>query len=158
MSKRSSLFLLSIAVIALYFMLPLNTAWFQKRISPYIHNFSLEKDHLSVEERREYKYRDIYVLLSQMAVFLGKNSVPEPLVLLPPNSFLKAQHVNLRMPEPVVFYYYTGFKAVWTDSPNVDSANWAVVSKDGKINLVQLKNKQNVQQILSYYKNYPPAL
>jgi hypothetical protein len=158
MARRSLLFIVSIASIVLFFTIPLNATWFYKRVVASIHNFSIERDHMDLDERRTYKYRDTYVILQQAANFLNTNNAVNPIVLLPPNAYLKSQHMDIRMPEPVVFYYYIGLRAVWTDSPDVESANWALVAKDGKVHLVRLENKDQLHQLLSFYKNYPPAL
>jgi hypothetical protein len=57
-----------------------------------------------------------------------------------------------------VFYYYTGLKGVWTNSPDVGKANFLLrVSKKG-VNLDEIHSPQQLQQILNAYKKYTPTL
>lgn len=157
-TKSLILFIVSVIFIIFFAQATANRLWITQRIWPYMFEFWVQKDHLSLEDRREYKYRGPYVLLTQIAKVLDTSKAHNPVLLLPPNSFIKAQHVDLRVPEPVVVYYYTGCHAVWTDSPNVDSANWALLVQNGKVRLAQLTKPEQLQQILAIYKNYTPKL
>lgn len=157
-TKSLILFVVSVIFILFFSQLPANNDWINQRLSPYMDEFWVQKDHLNPEERKIYKYNGPYVLLTQIAQALVKAKAQKPVILLPPNAYVKTQHVNLRVPEPVVVYYYTGLHAVWTDSPDVNSANWALLVQNGKVRLAQLTNPQQLQQILAAYKNYTPTL
>jgi hypothetical protein len=159
MKKRSFILLLvSVVFIFLFFQAPVNNTWLTARIEPYYKSFQVEKKHMSLEDRRTYKYKGPYILLTQITKFLSTHNAHNPVILLPPNSYIKTQHVDLRVPEPVAVYYYTGLHAVWTDSPNVDSADWAIIVEKGKVNLAHLAGREQLHQLLAMYKNYPPAL
>jgi hypothetical protein len=128
----------------------------------YVNNYYNESDHMEIEERKQYKYGSAYLLSTQVAAFVDRyktlNRSAPAVVLLPPNSYLKEKQMNVAVPEPVVFYYYTGLHAVWTDSPNVDSANWVLMVNGSKMQITHIEDKNQLHLLLSRYKNYQPRL
>ncbi|NDC42772.1 MAG: hypothetical protein EBZ77_14690 [Chitinophagia bacterium] len=132
----------------------------------WLDNFIMQPDidvqfqHMSVEERREYRFNNLYSLSKYVKQTLDTiKGGPEPVVLLPPTKYLQANGIDyLGMPEPVVFYYHTGHKAVWTNSPTVRKANWALVKTDKSVALVPLKDPRQLDQLLAIYKDFKPEL
>lgn len=157
-NKSFVLLLASVAFILLFFLAPANNVWLTGRLWPYIASFPLEKDHMSLDDRKAYKYRESYMILMNAANYLSSHNAVDPVILLPPNSYIREQHVKLHVPEPVVFYYFTGYRAVWTDSPGVENADWALLIHDGKVHLAHLKGPEQLQELLALYKDYTPTL
>jgi hypothetical protein len=57
--------------------------------------------------------------------------------------------------EPAIYYYFTGMRGVWPNSPGVEKAN-AVVIPDGhgKVMLKRISGKDELNMILADLKKY----
>jgi hypothetical protein len=77
-------------------------------------------------------------------------------VLLPSTAYMRYVNINyVDIPEPAVFYYFTGIKSVWANSPNVRTANWALVaSKKTGLRMADIKSNAQLDSLISLYKPY----
>ena len=154
------------AVAAFGILLFFNTEYYTKWKEVFLLNPNTkiedQFDHTSVEERKEYRFGNTYSLCQYMKKTLDTTKYKKggAIVLLPPNDFLKAKGVDaFHMPEPAEFYYHIGIKTVWTTSPDVNKANWAIVL-NGKNSLafVPISTPEQLNALLETYKNYKPGL
>lgn len=160
--KKFILLVVSVAWLIIFF----NTKYYSAWIDKYILNpgtlLSDQMDRTSVEERKEYRFGNLYKLCQYMQKTLDTTTFKngEPIVLLPPNEYLAAKGIDaFRMPEPAEFYYHIGVKTVWTTSPDVQKANWAIVaSSKESLAFVPIRTAEQRRQLLDLYKNYKPAL
>lgn len=158
-------FLLSIAAfVAIFLVLNLGYyhEWFQTRPVKYWTDFLKEKEDTSGELAiRSQRYGFSYTMSLKVLDVIRKKKVAHPVILFEPNSYYRESlHIypNIRVPEPSVFYYYTGLEGVWTNSPNVNRSNYLVrITKKGAT-LDTIKSPQQLQEILARYKKYPPIL
>ena len=158
-------FLLTI-ISALLVILVLNLGyykdWFQAKPLQYWTDFLKEKDDtLSTEGIMASRYGISYTMSMKIKRVLEEKHVVHPIILFEPNSYYRdSLHIypKIRVPEPAVFYYYTGLEAVWTNSPNVNKANLFLrISKKG-VNLDEIHTPEQLHRILDFYKKYPPTL
>jgi hypothetical protein len=160
--KKLILFAVAALGIMIFFKTDYYTLWLNKYIMNPNTELSDQMEKTSVEERKEYRYGNLYTMCQYMKKTLDTTTFKphEPIVLLPPNDFLVAQGVTLfHMPEPAEFYYHTGIKTVWTTSPDVAKASWALVaSSKTSIAMVPIKSKEDLDKLLDLYKKYKPAL
>lgn len=136
--------------------------WFQSKPTQYWSDFWKEKDdNASLDSVRKERYGIIYTISEKIKEVVEKRKVAHPVILFEPNSYYRdSLHIypNFRAPEPAVFYYYTGLEGVWTNSPDVNKANFLVrISKKG-VNLDEIRTPQQLERILDYYKRYRPIL
>ena len=114
-----------------------------------------------LETRRKRRYGSTYLVCDYMKKTLDTTHVKngEPLILLPPNDYLRKIGNSFTLAEPAEIYYHCGLKTVWTNNPNVDKVNWAfVVDGKDKVAFVPITSKEQLQQILNLYKDYKPSL
>ena len=158
-------FLLTIAAFAAVFIV-LNAGyykdWFQAKPATYWSDFLKEKDDtLDQAGIMKQRYGVIYTICLKVKETVEKKKIAHPVILFEPNSYYKDSlhiYTTIRAPEPALFYYYTGLEGVWTNSPNVSKANFLLrISKKG-VNLDEIHTPQQLQQILAFYKKYPPTL
>ena len=90
---------------------------------------------------------------------MDRKRVAHPVVLFEPNTYYKdSLHIQVKVPEPSVFYYYTGLQSVWMNSAGVNTANYLVrVSRKG-INIDEIRSPAQLQQILAAYHKFTPIL
>ncbi|HXB90690.1 MAG TPA: hypothetical protein VNU72_00310 [Puia sp.] len=136
--------------------------WFHARPAAYWSDFWKEKDDTAgLEGIRKERYGLIYSISQKVKEVVDKKKIAHPVILFEPNSYYRdSLHIypSFRAPEPAVFYYYTGLEGVWTNSPNVNKANFLVrLSKKG-VTLDEIRSPQQLQLILAYYKKYSPIL
>ncbi|HXB08094.1 MAG TPA: hypothetical protein VNW04_13280 [Puia sp.] len=158
-------FLLSIAAFAVI-LLVLNLGyyqeWFRTKPLQYWSDFLRERtDTADQFVIRTERYGFVYTVSMRVRDAIRKKKLAHPVILFEPNSYYRDSlriYPNIRAPEPSVFYYYTGLEGVWTNSPNVNKANFLLrISRKGAA-LDTIRSPQHLQEILARYKKYPPIL
>ena|ERR1700761_8472036 len=136
--------------------------WFQSRPVAYWNDFQKEKedtlDRIGILKTR---YGVTYTIALRIKELMEKKKVAHPVILFEPNSYYKdSLHIypNIHSPEPAVFYYYTGLEAVWTNSPDVNKANFLVRMTKNGLQLDEIHTPEQLQRVLNFYKKYPPTL
>jgi hypothetical protein len=134
--------------------------WFVDKPMQYWADFQKEKDDTSgIEDIMKGRFGVSYTICMKVKEFIAKKKVSNPVILFEPNSYYRdSLHIQIRVPEPAVFYYYTGLKGVWTTSGEVNKANYLVrISKKG-VNLDEIRSPAQLQQILTNYQKFTPIL
>jgi len=157
--------LLSVAALGVI-LLVLNFGYYQEwfRVKPlqYWSDFLKEKDDTAGEYAvKAQRYGISYTISMRVLDAIRKKNMTHAVILFEPNSYYRdSLHIypNVHAPEPAVFYYYTGLEGVWTNSPNVNKANFLLrISRKGAA-LDTIRSPQHLQEILVRYKKYPPIL
>jgi hypothetical protein len=136
--------------------------WVKARPVAYWNDFLKEKDDtLDTEGIRKSRYGIPYTISMKVKEVLEKKGVSHPVILFEPNGYYRdSLHIypNVKAPEPAVFYYYTGLEGIWVNSPDTAKANYLVrISKKG-VTMEAIRTPQRRQEILAFYKKYPPIL
>jgi hypothetical protein len=159
-------FLLTLTACLLVFLV-LNAGyygeWFNGKPRQYWFDFLKEKNDTADEVAiKKARYGIAYTISMKVKEVVEKKKMPHAVILFEPNSYYRdSLHVYnaVRAPEPAVFYYYTGLEGVWTNSPDVNNANFIVrYSKTKGVILDEIRSPQQLQQILASFKKYPPIL
>jgi hypothetical protein len=158
-------FLLSVIALASV-LLVLNFGfyqeWFRSKPLQYWADFLKEKDDTAGDVSiRTQRYGISYALSMRVRDAILKKNLPHAVILFEPNSYYRdSLHIypNVHVPEPAVFYYYTGLQGVWTNSPNVGKANFLLRITRKGAGLDTIRSPQHLQEILTRYKKYPPIL
>lgn len=107
------------------------------------------------------RYGISYTMSIKIKHVLEQRHVVHPIILFEPNSYYRdSLHIypKIRVPEPAVFYYYTGLEGVWINSPDAVKANFLVRITSKGVGLDIIRTPEQRQQILAFYKKYPPIL
>jgi hypothetical protein len=158
--KSVLLTVISIVLILLVLNAGYYKEWFRSKPLQYWSDFQKEKDDTAdAVGIMKVRYGIIYTMSMKVKQVVAQKKVAHPVILFEPNSYYRdSLHLPLRVPEPAVFYYYTGLEGVWTNSPNVSQANFLLrISKKGA-NLDAIRSPQQLQQILATYKKFTPIL
>ena len=151
--KSIILFFASISSILILYNIPTYNSWMHRKIFT-ISNIPEQLEHMDPEERRESRYGYSYLVFKDMARKLKQEG--NATILLPPDSYMTANKVDMRMVEPALFYYFTGLNAVNVNSPKVWMANWVLVSEEkGRIALLRLKTRKHADSVITFLKRYP---
>jgi hypothetical protein len=158
-AKRLILFTAGIVCLVLFFILPPNREWLTTRITGSIADFTKERHNLNEEHRMAYRFNDEYTCSKQIEYLLRqKHAVANALVLLPPTSYFKQHNISYHVPEPVVFYYFTGIKTVWANCSNAANANWFAWADGGKIKIDTVINKKALIDTITALKKFDISL
>lgn len=134
--------------------------WFGDKPMKYWADFQNQKDDTATMENiMTGRFGISYTICMKIKAYVEKKHVVNPVILFEPNSYYRdSLHMQIRVPEPAVFYYYTGLKGVWTTSREVNKANYLVRISQKGVNLDQIKSPEQLQQILARYQKFTPIL
>jgi hypothetical protein len=132
--KQLILCFASVLALVLFFLLPPNKTWFRETVIDYWKAFTWQRKNLDLEHRRVLRYDSSYIYSKQIAAFFQqKGNDPHALVLVPGTRYFEQYHIHYRVPEPVVFYYFTGLTTIRPADSGSAAANWYVNVKDGRL-------------------------
>lgn len=154
--KQITLFAVGLIVLALFFLLPRNGQWMGERVIPYWRDWQSQKGDLSEEGRKVKRYRGAYTYSKQIAGLFPDKS--QALVLVPSAAYFKNHGLNYEVPEPAVFYYFTGLKTTWASSPMATQAGFIIGFENGKFIAHRVTSPQQVSDSIASFKKYPYGL
>jgi len=156
--NKLNLTLAAVLLIVLFFIVPANNHFLYDNILSPDTDIGGELSHMSVAERMADRFGGPYGDYMGIATFFDHNHIRDPLLLLPPNGYLMSQHALFKTIEPAEFYYFTGYRSVLVNSPDVRQADWTVYIHDRRPVLVRIKNAQQIDTLLDFYKKYKNSL
>jgi hypothetical protein len=201
--KKVVLLAVSLLLIVVFFEQEFNKVWLNQKIlqignpddevniwncfaisSQLSEQIGKQSEHMSMRERKENRYGLSYVTCEAVDSILKINNVKDAYILFPPNAYIKeGLHFDFGVPEPLIFYYFTGRQGLWTNSPNVQKTNWAylvlpanntdlirslvpngqkfypLVNDRGiLVALLQVNDQKQLDILLNLYKNYKAEL
>jgi hypothetical protein len=136
--------------------------WFKSKPVQYWTDLMKEaNDTLDPSGIMKSRYGISYVISMRVKEVMERKNIHNAVILFEPNSYYRdSLHIypNVHAPEPALFYYYTGLEGVWTNSPDVEKANYLVkVTKKG-VTLDAIKSPEQLRQILAFYRKFTPIL
>ncbi len=156
MHFKINLTLIAALVIVLFFNIPFYNNWLNTNLLNPAVSISKLSQQLGIEERRTSRFGYSYMIYQELPGIFKNAKIANPLVLLPPQAYLKEQKVkDFTVVEPAIFYYFIGHKAVWYNSPGVEKANCALVPDGkGRVMLSKLGSPEDLNKLLTLYKKY----
>ncbi len=153
--KRLWLFVLSVSVIIIFFLLPPNRVWVKDRIFAYYRDFGWQKNKMGIEQRMADRFTGSYTYSKQISAFFEQKKIqPYAMVLVPPTDYFTQHGIDYHVPEPLVFYYYTGLHTLWPNSPYAQKANWYVHVKDKNIIIDSISNRAAFGDTLKAFNKF----
>ena len=150
--RKLNLLLSSILVIIIFFSIPYYNHWLYEKIF----NQYFIDDLTGMDEG----YRNLKRFGYSYSVFSDVKKVLEHqknvVMLLPPNDYVLEKNVgDLVIPEPAVFYYFTGLKSISANSPEAPRANWYLLPRGpGDVIVKKKDNIQNPDSVLARFRKY----
>lgn len=156
MHFKINLTLISLLAIFLFFNIPFYRHWLDTNIlgEPYLLSNNLQQ--MDLEQRKVNRFGYSYMIYKELDSAFPRAGITNPLVLLPPDKFMKENGVtNVSIVEPMIFYYLTQRKAVWYDSPDVMKANCVLMpDSGGRVVLRKINNQQELNEYLTVFRKY----
>ena len=157
--KKIYLLLAGIAAIALFLLLPANKKWFKERVMQSWKSFPLQKNHMKEADRLAYRFGSYYTISKQVAEQVTQHAgSKDVLLLVPSTAYFKQMGINYRVPEPAVFYYFTGLKTTWSRNADASSANLYLQVQNKKIVIKKVTAETNLPEIIASFNKYPYSL
>jgi hypothetical protein len=150
--KKIALAFLSCIYILIFFNIEQYKTWLEDRILVFSSEIYDHLDRMDLEERRRFRWSNTYTDALTIKEYLDTSGIKEPLLMLPPLELVKKNLPNAIIPEPIVFYYFTGVKTILPDSRFIDKANVALVLRGNGLTIEKIENKEQLQAILNLYK------
>jgi hypothetical protein len=134
-----------------FFLLPHNRTWGKKLIA-YSRDFNKQRKVMNEEVRLSKRFGNEYIYSKTIADKMRMNGQHDALLLMPPTSYFTKAGMQYHVPEPAVFYYFTGIKTVWAESKEAIKADVYVYVKDGQLILGKGNNKNILQDSINAFK------
>ena len=155
--KKISLFLAAVLSIVLVFSIPFYNNWAKTKFDDEINRVIEQTGHMTVEERMQTRFGSTYALQIAIKKMLNGVNGQNAVVLLPPRGFLKMMKVDdpgVIIPEPAVFYYFTGYKAVTINSREVNRADWVLLVENRKMAMRHFNDAQTRDSMITLFKRF----
>jgi hypothetical protein len=149
--KKLILFVISSALLFLFFLLPMNRRWYNNLVF-YWSTFPAQKDNLDVEARLRHRFGNNYTYTKIIGDSIKQKAGREALVLMPPTTYFAKMGLQYRVPVSPVFYYYTGIKTVWANNPHAAEAGWYVRVNNRQIVVEQVTDKKALQDSIAAFQ------
>jgi len=156
--RHFKLFILSFICILIFLNTGIYKLWFKERIIGYWDEFLEQKNELDIQARLVYRFGNNYTISKAIASFFEQKKIHDPLILLPPTEYFETNHIPYHVPEPAVFYYYTGTKTIWVDSKEAVKAKWYVRANDGFLFIDSITSTKQFDTIITHFKKYNISL
>ena len=157
MKKQLLLTLISTTLLVVFFLLPQNREWLQERIIPYWKAIPQQSRHLDYEYRKIKRHESSYVYSVLIAKAAARKKLsPETLILVPGPGYFKKQGLEYEVPEPAVFYYFTGRKTVQPSHKGSREATWFVAARNGQVILDSFASAQACLDTIQRFKMMDP--
>ena len=156
--KRSLLFLIAIVLLASYFSIGYTKSWFNDKILAGWKEFDEQKDNVDIESRMTTRFGNDYTITKSLADFLIKRNRGHQLLLVPPNDYFTANKIQYKIPEPAIFYYFSGVKTVWANSPEAYKATWYLSISNGELILDSIMSKALLDSVIDQFRSYKISL
>ncbi len=151
------LLVLSVLLIAVFFSIPFYNNWFVSKFGNDIEVVSEQMQHMKTDERMLTRFGNTLMFLNVVKSSLEKYAKGNAMVLLPPKPYVtaaKLKEASVDVPEPAVFYYFTGFRALTPTSKDVDLANWVIMARDHQLVMYHINSKQMLDSVVNVLKPY----
>jgi hypothetical protein len=154
--KNITLFAIAVILISLFFLLPRNRDWMAQRILTYWNEFQHQKAETSLEKRKAERYETSYTYSKWISNYFEKKGIKNKVVvLLPPASYFESKGIDYPVPEPVVFYYFTGLKTVRSIDSTAQQATWFVHAGKNTLIIDSFPNRQSLKDSLDSFSKFP---
>ena len=148
----------SACFIFLFFQLPANKVWLKKKIFHYWDEYQVQKNNLDPEARMEASFGSTYTASKAISSFFEYRGIQNKvLVLIPPTAYFQSMGNNFTVPEPAVFYYFTGLKTISVESKDAENANWIVRSQKDLLIFDSVANHQVLLDSITAFKKFMKA-
>jgi hypothetical protein len=156
--RQLLLFLASAGLITVFFLLPPNRAWLNDRMFTYYKEFGKQRKMMNMGDRLTARFGNHYSVSRSIAIAIQQRSRKDVLVLVPSTDYFKSHGIAYRVPEPVVFYYFTNLRTVWPNSPEAKKANWYIHVVNGKIVADSVRDQKSFQDTLARFNKFEISL
>jgi len=157
--KQILLLALAFVLLVGYFSIGYTREWFSSKILTCWDEFKDQKNKMSPEERLTARFGNNYTISKLLADFLKKRGQGNKLILMPPNDYLTQNKIQYKVPEPAIFYYFTGLKTVWANSEEAHKANWYVsTANNGQMLVDSVMNQKQLDSVINKFRKYKISL
>jgi hypothetical protein len=154
--KKIATVVVGVVVLALFFSLPWSRKWLAVNILCPDCSIFVQARGLEVEQRMSVRFGTSYNAFMAMRKSLLSINAKDPTILIPPRDYVRAMAVkgDPEMPEPAVFYYFTGIRSVSLRSPGLYQANWVLVAENHQLFLRKIRSKPHLDSLITIFQDY----
>ena len=145
------------AVACLIMVMFINTGffgdWFHEKVLVTFDDFSSQTDSMDINYRERIRWDGGYSFATGIAKYFTDNKIKNPVLLLPSDKYMKVNKSNIKVPEPIIFYYFTGYRSAQCTDSDAQKANYAIIIKKDKFAIIPLTKPQERNDIINLFKH-----
>lgn len=141
-------------LLVVFFSIPVYKEWLQDKIIGNAADFTAQASNLDINYRMQNRFDSVYIYCKQIENLVQQKHLQNALILVPPRGYFQQYGINFHVPEPAIFYYFTGLKTVWYNCSDVQQANWIAKPVNGTVTLDSVTNKQALLDSIAIYRKY----
>lgn len=129
-----------------------NKDWFQRIPISQWKDLPFQLQKMGPRERRFDQYGPSFqhsMLIQNL--FVQKN-ISDPYVLMPPKEYFSKRGISFEIPEPIIFYYYTGIKNTGPKSEKRKKANWYLALDSTRLTIDSIESEQKLNEVLKAFE------
>lgn len=148
-----------VGIILLFIVKGFNSDFFEGRVMKYWDDYKEQKFDLDIKTRLETRYGGSYSYSKIITEIVRKaGAQPQDVLLMPSSNYFKSKGLDYNVPEPTVFYYFTGMKTVWQNQKMDPLPKWFCYFDKGNVTPIKINNKTQLDSILNILKPFPAKL
>ena len=157
--KQALLTIVATVTIFLFFKLNVYEVWFNSIIEDE-KMISVALNQLDLEIRKNAWLGESYMVSANILNYFKQHQFDEKkaLVLFPPHGYLIEKRMDFAIPEPAKFYYFTGIKSTWINSPMAEEANYVIAVHNKAMIIVPVSKDSSLNFYLAEFRKYPVTL
>lgn len=152
--KQFALSALSCLIVILFFNIPIHKQWLQDRILYVTYEWDAFSDNKGIEGRKKMRWGSPYQDALNLKKYLVSAKVKDPLVLIPPDTYVNVKAPRSSFPEPIVYYYYSGIRTVRPGGKDVRKANVAIFIENNAMQVKLIDQPAQLDSILTLYTQF----
>jgi len=157
--KELILVVAGVVALAIFYLLPANKTWILDNVWPYWKDIKSQRNNLNLVARKNIRYGSAYIQSRKITAFFERKGIQQQvLVLVPGTRYFSNNKYSYEVPEPSVFYYYTGLKTVRPADANAADANWWVHLQNGQLVMDSVTDKKTFADSIQVLKKTDASL
>ncbi|MFT4061433.1 MAG: hypothetical protein QM642_03640 [Edaphocola sp.] len=146
---------LVLAVFLFFVVKHFNEDFLSGRIVQYWEDYKTQREDLEPETRLTMRHGASYVYSKNIAEVVKKAGAgPKDIALVPTTEFFASKGIDYPVPEPSVFYYFTGMRTYRPGNTMKELPKWYVYFEGQRVFIEKIDSKAKLDSILTVQKPY----
>lgn len=112
----------------------------------------------SYERRQLARWGKPFLVATRLKNYFDNKNIKDPVLLFEPNEYYQQNNIEFKAPEPITFYYFTGYRGLWMSSEDIREATHLVLVTNDNLRIREITSEEQLEKIIERYKPYKATL